>query len=99
MNHCNYYLVNANLFYEGMITFQVFCLFLFRLFFLGGGGGGGGGRGGMPDVPHSLGCKATYWLRGISSSFINFTLGVSVVILDGASIVQMLKGLGVITVQ
>ena len=41
------------------------------------------GRGGMPDVPHSLGCKATYLLRGISSSFINFTLGVSNVILDG----------------
>ena len=44
-------------------------------------------------------CKATDWLRGISSSFKNFTLGVSVVILDGASIVQMLKGVGVSTVQ
>ena len=28
-----------------------------------------------------------------------FTLGVSIVILDGASIVQMLKGVGVSTVQ
>ena len=45
-------------------------------------------------MPHGFGCKATDWLRGISSSFINFTLGVSVVILDGASIVQMRKGVG-----
>ena len=53
----------------------------------------------MPGIPHSFGCKATDWLRGISSSFKKFTLGVSVVILDGASIVQMLKGVGVSTVQ
>ena len=72
-----------------MITLQVFfpfCLFVFSW--------GVGGRGGMPDMPHGFGCKATDWLRGISSSFINFTLGVSVVILDGASIVQMRKGVG-----
>ena len=75
-----------------MITFQVFfCLFVF----LGRGGGGGG----MPDVPHSFGCKATNWLRGYSSSFKKITLGVSVVILDGTSIVQMFKGVGVSTVQ
>ena len=67
-----------------MITFEVFFSFFF-FFFLGGGG-----RGGMPDVPHSFGCKAIDWLRGISSSFINFTLGVSVV----APIVQMRKGVG-----
>ena len=29
--------------------------------------GGGMGGGGMPDLPHSFGCKATDWLRGISS--------------------------------
>ena len=69
-----------------MITLQVFFSFLFVCFFLGGGG-----RGGMPD---SFGCKTTDWLRGISSSFINFTLGVSVVILDGTCIVQMRKGVG-----
>ena len=53
----------------------------------------------MPGIPHSFGCKATDWLRGISSSFKKITLGVSVVILDGASIVQMLNGVGVSTVQ
>ena len=46
-------------------------------------------------MPHGFGCKATGWLRGISSSFKKITLGVGVVILDGASIVQILKGLGV----
>ena len=53
----------------------------------------------MPGIPNSFGCKATVWLRGISSSFKKITLGVSVVILDGASIVQMLNGVGVSTVQ
>ena len=53
----------------------------------------------MPGISHSLGCKATDWLQGISSSFKKITLGVSVVILDGASIIQMLKGVGVSTVQ
>ena len=38
----------------------------------------------MPD------CKATDWLRGICSCCEDFTHGVSVIILDGASIVQML---------
>ena len=84
MNHSKYYLAYANLCYGGMITFHFFFVCFFFVCFFSGGGGW---------------CKATYWLRGISSSFINFTLGVSVVILDGASIVQMLKGVGVITVQ
>ena len=53
----------------------------------------------MPYMPHSFGCKATDWLRGISSSCKEHALGVSVVILDEASIVQMLKGVGVSTVQ
>ena len=26
---------------------------------------GVGGRGEMPDMPHSFGCEATDWLRGI----------------------------------
>ena len=48
-------------------------------FFVGGGGGG------MPDMPHSLGCEATDWLRGIWSSF--------------GSVVQTFKGVGASTVQ
>ena len=60
-----------------MIKFQVF---------LRGRGGG------MPDMTHIFGCKATDWLRGICSSCKDFTL-------DGASIVQMLKVVGVCIVQ
>ena len=44
---------------------------------------------GMPDMPHSFGCIAT---EAFVPPVKDFTLGVSVVILDGASIVQMLKG-------
>ena len=73
------------------MTFGGFCLFPF---FSWGGSGGG-----MPGMPHSIGCKTNDWLQGISSSFKKITLGVSVVILGGASIVQMLKGVGVSTVQ
>ena len=53
----------------------------------------------MPDMPHSFGCEGTDWLRDIWSSCKDPTLGVSVVILDGASVVQILKGVGVSTVQ
>ena len=45
-------------------------------------------------MPHSFGCEATDWLRGIRSSCKKFALGVSVVILDGASVVQVFKGVG-----
>ena len=45
----------------------------------------------MPDMPHSFDCEATDWLRGIWSSCKKFALGVSVVILDGASVLQILK--------
>ena len=38
-------------------------------------------------MPHNFGCEATDWL------------GVSVVIFDGASVVQILKGVGTSTVQ
>ena len=60
----------------GKITFQVLICFFFAVFFWGGGGDGG-----MPDMSHSFGCKATNWLRGISSS-LKKTLRISVVILD-----------------
>ena len=50
-------------------------------------------------MPHSLGCEATDWLRGFGPPVKDFALGVSVVILDGASIVQILKGVGASTVQ
>ena len=48
-------------------------------------------------MPHSFGCEATNWLRGIWSSC--KILAVSVVILNGASAVQILKGVGASTVQ
>ena len=67
-----------------MIKFQVFR--------------GVGGRG-MPGMPHNFDCKATDRLRGICSSCKDFTHGVTVVILDGASIVQMLKVVGVSIAQ
>ena len=50
-------------------------------------------------MPHSFGCEATDWLRGIWFSCKDFALAVSVVILDGASAVQILKGVGASTVQ
>ena len=46
----------------------------------------------MPDMPHIFGYKASDWVRGICSSCKSFTL-------DGASIVQMLKVVGVSIVQ
>ena len=59
---------------------------MITLLFCGGGGA---------DMPHSFGCEATEWLRGIWSSYKEFALAVSVVISDGASAVQILKGVGV----
>ena len=53
----------------------------------------------MPDIPHSFGCEATDWLRSIWSPVKDFALGVSVVLLDGASVVLILKGVGFSTVQ
>ena len=50
----------------------------------------------MPDMPHSFGCDM---LQGIWSPVKDFALGVSVVILDGASVVQILKGVGASTVR
>ena len=76
-----------------MITFQVFC------FFFSWGGGGG--------VVECLMClslivlvvKLLTGFEALVPPFKKITLGVSVVILDGASIVQMLKGVWVSTVQ
>ena len=51
-------------------------------------------------MPQNFGCKAADWLWGICFSCKRFrTCSVSVVFLDGASIGQMLKGVGVSTVQ
>ena len=63
---------------------------MITLLFFGGGGA---------DMPHSFGFEATDWLRGIWSSCKDFALAVSVVISDGASAVQILKGVGASTVQ
>ena len=48
---------------------------------------------------HSLGCEVMTGLEAIGPSVKDFTLGVNVVILDGASVVQILKGVGASTVQ
>ena len=50
-------------------------------------------------MPISFGCEATDMLRGIWSPVKDFVLGVIVGISDGASVVQMLKGVGTSTVQ
>ena len=57
-------------------------------------------------MPHSFGCEATGCLIGICPPpppppppVKDFSLGVSVVILDDASVLQILKGLGASTVQ
>ena len=55
--------------------------------------------GWMPDMPHSFGCEATDWLRGIWSSCKKNRTWSQCFILDGASLVQILKGVGVSTVQ
>ena len=54
---------------------------------------------GLPDIPNSFGLRATDWLRGIWTSFKKFALGVSVVSLDGVTVVHILKGVGASTVQ
>ena len=53
----------------------------------------------MPDMPHSFDCEATDCFEAFGPPVNDFALGVSVVILDGATIVQILKGVGVSTVQ
>ena len=52
----------------------------------------------MPDMDH-IGCEATDWLlEAFGLPVKDFGLGVSVAILDGASVFQILKGVGVIIV-
>ena len=52
---------------------------------------------GLPDMPQSFGCEAFDWLRSIWSSCKRFHT--CVVILDGASVVQILKSVGASTAQ
>ena len=51
---------------------------------------------GVPDMPHTFGCEAT---EVFGPPVKDFALAVSVGILDGASIDQILKGVGASTVQ
>ena len=46
-------------------------------------------------MPHSFGCEATDWFRGIWSPCKRFRTWGQFVILDGASVVQILKGVRV----
>ena len=50
-------------------------------------------------MPRSFGCEATDWLPGIWSSCKRFRTWSLVVVLDGASVVQILKGVGTSAVQ
>ena len=50
-------------------------------------------------MPHSFGCEAIDMFRGIWSPVKDLALGVSDVIFDGASVVQILKDVGASTVQ
>ena len=54
---------------------------------------------GMPDMPYSFGCEATTGFEPFGPPVKEFALGVSVVILDGASVVQILNGEWASTVQ
>ena len=69
------------------VTFIIIIFF----FFLGGGG--------VPGMPHSLVVKQMTGFKAFGPPVKDFSLGVSVVILDGASVVQILKGVGASTVQ
>ena len=71
----------------------------FHLFLLGGGGGGGGAVDECLVFLIGLVIKLLTGFEALVPPLKEFTLGVSVVILDGASIVQMLKGARVSTVQ
>ena len=50
-------------------------------------------------MPQSFGCEAIDWLEAFGPPVKDFALAVSVVILDGASVVQILKSVGACTVQ
>ena len=55
--------------------------------------------GGMPDMPHSLVMKLLTGFEAFCPPVKDFPLGFSVVILNGASVVQILKAVGSSTVQ
>ena len=50
-------------------------------------------------MPHSFGCEATDWLRGIWSPCKRNCTWSQCCNLDGASVVQILKGVGASTIQ
>ena len=54
---------------------------------------------GVLDTPYSFSCEATDWLQAFGPPVEDFALGVSVVILNGATVVQILKGVGASTIQ
>ena len=74
-----------SLFYVGMITFH----FLW----------GGGGEGGCLICPIVWVVKLLTGFEAFGPPVKDFALGVSLLILDGAAIVQILSGVGVSTVQ
>ena len=76
------------MFYVGMITLH---------FFLRGGGGGGGGRGLICLIV--LVVKLLTGFEAFGPPVKDFALGVSVVILDGPSVVKILKGVEATTFQ
>ena len=53
----------------------------------------------MPHMPHILVVKLLTGFEAFGPPVKAFTLGVSVVILDRASVVQILRGVGASTVQ
>ena len=59
----------------------------------------GGGGGAFEECLICLVVKLLTDFKALAPPINIFTLGVSVVILDGASIVQLLKGVGASTVQ
>ena len=81
--------------YLSSISLPVNVIFLV---FSGGGGGGGGVKERLIFLI-VLAVKLLTGFEALVHPLKKITLGASFVILDGASVVQMLKGIGVNTVQ